>query len=279
MSVNEGRRKVDFAQYDSMSTEELEQILRQDAEAPAEQESDTEKILYVMEVLAKRNRETNRTGTTPQEAWESFQEHYAPEKDSIKSDRPIRPWVRRLIAAAAAVVLILCIPVTARAFGWEELWDVVARWAKETFSFISGESEQVNEPVAEDSVAYSSLQDLLKRNNRPSDMIPTWIPDGFILEDINKFITPEQEVYSAYYANNNDRLMIRVQAFISPKIQSTEIDGNVIEIFEHQNSKYYVFRNLDQLQVIWMTGSYECCISGNISLEIAERMINSIKEG
>ena len=114
MSVNENRREGDFAQYDSMSTEELERILRQDAEAPAEQESDTEKLLYVMEVLARRNRETNRSGTTPQEAWESFQEHYAPEKDSIKPDRPIRPWVRRLIAAAAQSIytLALCAAVT-----------------------------------------------------------------------------------------------------------------------------------------------------------------------
>ena len=121
-----------------LSTEELEQILRQDAEAPEEQETDTDFLLEVMEVLAERNRENAHTPKTAEEAWESFQKHYAPKSGSSRSAQPVCPWIRRLVAAVAALVLILCIPVTARAFGWEELWDVVARWAKETFSFVSG---------------------------------------------------------------------------------------------------------------------------------------------
>ena len=39
-----------------LSTEELEQILRQDAETPEEQETDTDFLLEVMEVLAERKR-------------------------------------------------------------------------------------------------------------------------------------------------------------------------------------------------------------------------------
>ena len=156
-----------------MSTEELEQILRQDAEAPADQEADTDFLLDVMEVLAGRDRENIQTKKTAEEAWASFQEHYAPDPEAVSSAKPVRPWIRRLIAAAAALVLILSIPLTARALGWDELWDVVARWAKETFSFVSGDPEQVSEPSPTYDGEYTSLQDLLKRSIRPYDTVPT----------------------------------------------------------------------------------------------------------
>lgn len=278
MSVNENRREGDFAQYDSMSTEELERILRQDAEAPAEQESDTEKLLYVMEVLARRNRETNRSGTTPQEAWESFQEYYSP-NTVTHPGKAARPWMRRLIAAAAAVVLILCIPVTARAFGWEELWDVVAKWAKETFSFVSGYTRETSEPSPIYDGVYTSLQDLLIRSNRPYNMIPTWIPDGFILEKAEKDISPQREVYRVLYKNGDLELTIRVQTSIESDFGNIEIENDPIEILRISEVDYYIFSNMAQIQIIWIGSPYECLISGDLSLEDARKMIDSIEKG
>ena len=278
MSVNENRRKRDFAQYDSMSTEDLEQILRQDAEAPAEQESDTDKLLYVMEVLARRNRETNCTGATPQEAWTSFREHYAPDPEAVKSDKPARPWLRRLIAAAAAVFLILSIPITARALGWDEFWDVVARWAKETFSFVSEGSEDASEPEPTDAIEYTSLQDLLKRNNRPYDMVPTWIPDGFVQNKVEKDISPLMETYRAFYMFGNREIEISVQLYLIQDSRKAEID-QLIEEYNYNGVSYYFFSNYNQLQVVWVDSDYECIISGDLNLDEAKKMIRSIERG
>lgn len=261
-----------------MSTEELEQILRQDAEAPADQEADTDFLLDVMEVLAGRDRENIQTKKTAEEAWASFQEHYAPEPEAIRSAKPARPWLRRLIAAAAALVLILCIPVTARALGWDELWDVVARWAKETFSFVRGDLEQVSEPSPTYDGEYTSLQDLLKRSNRPYDMVPTWIPDGFVLEKVEKDVTPEQEVYQALYKNGSREVKLNFKTFTYGNSWNVEIEDS-IEIQRESGIEYYIFSNLDKIQVIWIDESYECMISGDISLEEAKQMINSIKKG
>ena len=54
MSEKQSRGIGDLSKYDTMTTEELEEILRLDAQAPEEQESDIEKILYIMEVLTER---------------------------------------------------------------------------------------------------------------------------------------------------------------------------------------------------------------------------------
>lgn len=261
-----------------LSTEELERILRQDAEAPEEQETDTDFLLEVMEVLAERNRENAHTPKTAEEAWESFQKNYAPKAGGNKSAKPVRPWLRHLIAASAALVLILCIPTTAKALSLQKLWDVVARWAKETFSFVSGDAEQVSEPEATDAIEYSSLQDLLKRNNRPYDMVPTWIPDGFVLEKVEKNVMPGAESYRAFYRSGTKEMKIRVKTYSPVDSWSVEIE-NIVETYERYGIEYHIFSNLEQLQIVWISQSYECLVSGDISLEEAKKMIESIERG
>ena len=275
MPENRDRGSENLSQ---MSTEELEQILRQDTDTPGEQETDTDFLLEVMEVLAERKRENGKSEKTAEEAWKSFQEYYAPKPGLSRSARPAHPWIRRLIAAAAALALILCIPVTARAFGWDELWDVVARWAKETFSFVGGDSEQVSEPSPTYDGEITSFQEFLERNKIDCSMIPTWIPDGFVLKKVEKDITPGSEVYQAFYQNEYREVRINVKTFSSMDSWSIEIE-DAIEICEVNGVRYYFFSNLNQLQVVWMYESYECMFSGDLSLEEAKRMIDSIERG
>lgn len=282
MSENEHRGIQDLSQYDSMPTEALEQILRADAETPAEQESDVELILYVMEVLARRKKENQQSGKTAQQLWESFQQHYLPEQELQKQNTKKlsgHPWLRRMIACAAAVILILCIPLSSRALSLEELWDVVARWAKETFSFVSWDAEQVSEPEATDAIGYTSLQDLLKRNKVDSKMVPTWIPDGFSLKQVEKVMSPGREVYIAFYQNSEKELTIRIQTYMQENSLKFEVEEGSAEIYEYLDMKYYIFSNMDQLQIIWLENHYECVISGNISINDAKSMINSIQRG
>lgn len=276
MPENRDRGRENLSQ---MSTEELEQILRQDAEAPADQEADTDFLLDVMEVLAKRDKENVQTKKTAEEAWVSFQEHYAPDPEAVRSAKPVRPWLRRLIAAVAALVLILCIPVTAHAFNWDELWDVVARWAKETFSFVSRDAAQVSEPEATDAIEYASLQDLLERNKIENISIPTWVPDGFVLENVEKDEMPGLEIYRVRYSNRNRELKVRIQTHVSISPQNLEISKDLVEMYEFLGTNYYILSNFDQIQVVWIEGNYECTISGDISINDAKAMINSIEKG
>lgn len=57
MPDNQHRKDEKFAMHDAMSTEELQQLLREDASKPVGEESDTDSLFYIMEVLAKRRKE------------------------------------------------------------------------------------------------------------------------------------------------------------------------------------------------------------------------------
>ena len=58
----------DFSRFDKLSTEELREIIRQDSMLTEDEESDTDAILYIMEVLANREKSENDI-TDVKSAW------------------------------------------------------------------------------------------------------------------------------------------------------------------------------------------------------------------
>ena len=277
MSENLNR---DFSQYEAMSTEELEEILRLDAEAPEGAQSDTELLLFILEVLASRRNTKNITGNTAQKAWKSFQQNYMPEEPRKSAEMKKNTfWMRRLVAAAAVAVLLIFIPISTSALTLEAVWDIFARWAKETFSFVSGENAEIEEPNSDDNDEFLSFTQLLDKNNISVAVVPTWIPDGFLLEKIEKDVSPIQETYFARYSNGTQVFFIRIQNYLDDDFQKVETNQEYSEIYPALGVEYYLFENIDQCRASWVVETYECIISGDLSIEEIKLMIDSIGKG
>ena len=213
MSENTNRRHQDFAKYDAMSTEELEEILRLDLDAPPEQESDTEVLLTIMEILAQRKKESENKAF---EALDSFRRNYMLEEDQTApilhckkktySRTPAR-WLRTLAATAAVVALILLSSVTAKAFGCD-IWEAVIKWTEDTFHISIGTSSDAREPGTNNN--FASLEEALLRNEVSISLAPTLFPEGYTLSSITIEETPLQKVYTAIYHNGNNALRVVV---------------------------------------------------------------------
>ena len=273
MSENQNRGNIDFAKYDSMATEELEEILRLDAEMPEGQESDINKILYIMEVLAERKRNNSHTGKTALEAYESFKQNYMPETDNtapvkVKSRCP--RWMRSLTAAAAVLAILLASSITAKAFGFN-LWKTVIQWTQETFHFGQwGESKENN------TLPYTSLQEALEKANVPDKLVPTTVPEGYALVNITAERNPMKKTYRAIYANGEKNLVITVRDYLDKYPVYVEQSDGLTEEYTVSGVTYYLFSNLEHNRVVWLYESYECDISGDLTLEELKEMINSI---
>lgn len=279
MSENQNRGTADFAKYDTMTTEELEEILRSDSQSPEGQESDGELLLYVMGVLAERKRNSENPGKTAQQAWESFEKHYLPKEEETHTAKSNRTGLRRWIAAVAAAALLLTIPLTASALTWDEIWNAVATWAKETFSFVKEGQPSPTEPIEDDFNQYDSLRKALAEAGETFQGVPTWIPDGYNLLDITTEENPMRKSYIAIYTGENGMLMIAVQSYIGSDPEKIEINKELLEIYKAAETEYYIFSNVDQLRAVWINDSYECSISGNITMEEIKLMIDSIVKG
>ncbi len=277
MSENQNRGNIDFAKYDSMATEELEEILRLDAEMPEGQESDTDKILYIMEVLTERKRNNSHTGNTALEAYESFKQNYMPETDNhiipTKTKRRGSRWIRSLAAAAAVLVILIAGSVTAKAFGFD-IWKAVVQWTQETFRFGDGGNSD-----ADNNLPYASLQEALEKGNTPAWLAPTWIPDGFNINDIQVEQTPLKKTYKAIYTNADKNLVITVRDYLDADPIYVEQSEGLVEEYEVSGVIYYIFTDVDLKKAKWINGSYECSISGNVTIEDLKLMIDSIEKG
>ena len=280
MSENRNRN---YSKYDAMPTEELEEILRLDAAFPEREDSDTELLLYVMGVLANRRSNTELTKKTALESWESFQKNYLDEENSEDmwgpKNKTTAPWLRRLITAVAVIALVVCLPLSAQAFGWEDLWNIFARWAKETFSFVTEEGANVTDPDLVYNSEIASLWELLEEGEHDADIIPTWIPDGFIIDHLERDATPVQEVYRALYLYGDKTLEIRIQTYLQGDPGKVEINEELIEIYKPSDIEYYLFTNNEHMHAIWTTDSYECYIAGDLTIEEIKLMIDSIGKG
>ena len=131
----------DHSKFDNMSTAELNEYLRQDSYC---EDSNLDDILYVMEVLERREKEDgNYSPPDVQKAWAEFQKYYNTEDNdgkplrdfddefddmfgseptaeiiSIKKARKgLRRTVKSLISVAAAIFVVIIGSVTAKALG------------------------------------------------------------------------------------------------------------------------------------------------------------------
>lgn len=281
------RRDEKFAKYDAMSTDELQQILRDDASNSEGAEYDTETLFYVMEVLAKR-RQARNEGKSPEEALESFKQNYYTENDissvSERTTAAFKPssrgrWRRGLIAAAAMLVIVIGSSITANAMGFD-LWEVIAKWTQETFHFgHAGDVDNLDEPDANDDTPFEGLQEALEQLDIHAELVPTWIPDGFVESDVKVYDTPKQRQIVAQYEYNDKSIRIRITDYLDAHPVQIEQSESLLEIYLSNDIDYYIFENEEQVQAVWIIDNFECYISGPVTLSEIKEIIDSIKKG
>jgi hypothetical protein len=301
MPESRENKRRDYSKFDNMNTEMLEAILLADSQLPDGENSDTDAILYIMEVIAKREK-AYPTGkfTDVHNAWASFSENYMPyiedskslydfentqetgirQTPSLQTSRPIkkRRFMRVASIAAAITVLLLASTITASAFGFD-LWGTVAKWTRDTFGF-SNAATQETPDVHEmnDENEYDSLQNALDYYGITTQLAPTWFPDGYLLDSISVTETPLRTTFDASYVKNGERISVTIISLIKPSTSTYEKDDGEVTVYTTNSIDYYIMTNLNRTNVVWTTENYECSFSGNFSLEEAKKIIDSIYE-
>ena len=278
-----------FAKYNAMSTEELQQILREDASKPeGQEETSTEALFYIMEVLAQR-RQARNEGKSPAEALEAFHKYY--EEGEVPSQTEREPviqkkssttpnWVKRLVAAAAIIILIFSGSITAKAFGFD-LWEVIVKWTQENFHFgqVSEQPNNGDAPREESSEVFIGLQAALDDYDITTPLVPNWIPDGYVEETIRTQDTPKQRQFIAKYQDGEKVIKVWITDYLEGYPSQIEQSNTAVEVYEHGGVSYYIIEDNEQMRAAWVVDSFECYISGPVSVEELKMMIDSIEKG
>lgn len=278
---------ADLARYDAMTDEDLEALLRLDAQKPEGEETELDTLLYIMEVLARRRRNSDHPGKTPEEAFASFQQNYYPigesggeagtapqasaKRNTVKPRLP--QWLRGAAAAAAVLVIVLFGSMTAKAFG-VDVWAAVAQWTQETFHFGGKDPE---EPA--DNMAFDSLQDALAQYEIFTPLVPTWFPGRVELLNIRIDEKPMANTFLAAYQYGEGLIKIQIKSYLNTDPQQIERSDALVEAYDCNGITYYIFEDNNQLRTAWINGNYECFISGALTVDEMKTMIDSISKG
>lgn len=273
----------DFSMYDEMDDEQLRQILRDDASNTEGEDTDMELILHIMEVLAKRRREANQD-ITPEEALDRFNKKYTYTDNSLVSEerltkpkfRGFTRWQRWVATIAAVLILVFGSSLTAQAFGFD-IFELIAKWTQETFHLGYGyNNDETNPPVPKDNLPYTKLQEALNRYKVQVQLVPTWIPEGYEELDVDVQETPKRRIFTALYQNGDKTMQVRLSDHVNTHPVQVEQSDSLTELYSVNGINYYIFSNNEQVQIVWVNDTFECVISGFLSLDEAKEIIDSI---
>lgn len=281
-------RREQFAlKYDIMEDEQLRDILRADASKPEGEESDVDEIFYVMELLVRRRVERGEA-RDPAEALEAFKKRYpndlvVDEEDEACSEKVIpysgrsAGWKRRLVAAAAAAALIV-VGVTSVSAAKFNLWETIAKWTQETFHWGTAQETDNYVPTPDKQSPCADLLDMLQQNKIPTNLVPTWLPDGFVMSEMKVVEQMDRRLIYAQFVNEDRNIMIQIQDYLDENPRQFEQSGEDVQVYSNNGVQYYIFTNNQAIQIVWIINHYECEIHGTFTLDDAKLMIDSIIE-
>lgn len=326
MSGSDQQTTNKFAHFDAMRTDALRELLRQDSLTDTD-EDHLEAILYISEVVAKRDKEEN-TNNIPDvnEAWQSFNQNYRPllksgvslygdddddhdddddgsfagemdrrdennasaadgapdtssaeHTENITTEKKTHKRSSRVLLRAARFIAVLCVIIvvgsfTTQAFGIN-IWEKVAQWTKETFSLGSTSAVLVT-PTG--SYEDQEVWDTLKQYGVETKLVPKWLPDGYLFENILVQEQPAKTKFFITYITDGTELTIAITMLSKASTRVYEKDENEVTVYTLHGIDHYIQKNIDQTDIVWFNGNYECAIHGNFSVEDAELMIDSI---
>ena len=277
VSITKGK---DIEYLESLSTAELENLMRF---AFLESEPDVESLEKMMSVYEERN-EIQPLDTAA--AWERFQLYYSGYEETFPyedADNPIQtrrskknvyPHVRkrvlrfRNIAAALIVVMILFYVSPASAY----FIPAIANWRGGVFWF---GQQNMNSQIDNELV---SLHDVLADYGVTDKVAPTWLPDGFSLLELSIIPSPSRTIIHVLFGYDKKELTIQVIILSDSQVHSYEMDDGGVEVYRRNEVEHQLLTNNGKLNVIWTSGNYECAITGDISVDEAKKMIDSIYE-
>lgn len=252
------------------------------APVPASCPEDEAYVDALEEAIIEKENE-NPTGFFPDvdQQWEQFVTHYLPDqKDTalepertehavsaqtnqqfhtVPPKRVVRfkrVW-RTALVAAIAIACMFAILVTAQAAGID-VFGAMARWTQDVFSF--GQivpNSQVSDNLAQETetpdAEFASLQEALDAYGMTEVHEPSWLPEGYALEELDATCLddPFLRSFSASYTDGEGRVSISIMSYEGEPITQVQKTDSPVESMEKSGTMFYYVENSVGHTIAW----------------------------
>lgn len=283
MNIN-NKSDVLYKYYSSFTTPQLKTMLKSDFYVSDKKELSSETIETILNILHSRENVKNENFNID-DGWNSFKLNYLPfvEQNSTLFDDPtattttrkaIKAFYKKREFAAAIVIGMIMTGIFSTTTTAQNLFSYIANWTKETFWF----NENNSSTNYNQSKIKSTLANDYDFSKIPDNLLPTWLPDGFVQKDLTGYENSSEKVVYISFENeeNHSFLNITISYLYAEVSNIYEKDNTKVTIYQKNGIDYYLLSNLNTNTAIWKNDSFECQIDGDISIDELKQIIDSI---
>lgn len=258
---------------DAMSTENLQELLRN--EMDADRDLDVDLVKAILSVLDAR---TEQKDIDVDAAWDRFFHNHLPSEPivAMPEDTPIRKKGSRKkhlirIGLIAALIAVFCLGagLTASAAGYD-VWDTVMQWSSETFGFSFGQNNGT--ASMKYNPEYTDMWVALEDSGITVPVLPKYLPDGYKQVECDC----GNGYFFAGYENGDSVIIIQIQEIINQDNMQHEKDQVEPEKYIAGKTEHYISTNMGEYIAAWTHNGYECLICGVQTKQELLMMIDSI---
>lgn len=260
---------------EAMSAVRLAQSMEDALEHMTEETYDETVISAYLDELDKKAPMPEMPSTD--DAWKTFRKRskeasYVFGDPLPKRSTRFRRALRVSMIAAIMVVVLFGAMVVAQAAG-VDVFGSVARWTEETFHF------SISADNSTDTKWFDGQKEL-DAAGIDKDFLPTRIPDGYTLEDIQiTELSGQTDVYAVFSNSDRSTFDILISIYRNPADIETQIfEKDDIQVQTHQvdDKTVYLFYNLGVMNAVCQYRNVIYSIAGDLSQESVLELIHSI---
>lgn len=269
---------------EEITTEELNDLIRADFNGTQPLEEDF--LIAVLGELSKREPISEEQKIA---AWERFRqnrERIEQEKRVKKilnwvsrEDEPRNLWQARFArigawaATVALVIFLFAVPVR----GSSSAFQIFINWTDSVFSAeLVDPTHPTSAPSSAAAEGLAQIQAELDKYGVTERLVPSWLPDGFALEKLNSYKLDNGIYVYGVFSNEDKAIMLAYRDKSTANSIMGEKEDQEVHPYIVGDITYYLMSNADEVQCIWINGSIQGIISGDLLITDLEVIVNSI---
>lgn len=181
-------------------------------------------------------------------------------------------WKRLGKAMIAAVLAIALLGIVPSALGRQNVFEAVGKWSKELFSFCR--PKETKFVFQTDHPGLQELYDTVTELGVTQNVVPTWLPEGYELDGIEKKTMPKGMIVYAVFVSEGSEIQISF-SICNEARENQYQKKDVLESFEHNGAVTYIIENNERFCAMWQIDNIECSVHAE-KKDILYKIIHSI---
>ena len=186
----------------------------------------------------------------------------------------LRKTRKLLILAAVLIVLFSAVSVTA--FG-NTFFRTFAQWTSQIFHMGTSQSATIgyNDLAVGESRTYDTPEEMLADFGIQGQLLPTWLPEGFVLYECKAERMIPGLRLKAKYSNGDSYIMLHYVQTCKKDELDVEKDSVTVSLKNWGGIRHYVISDINSEKVVWTNGDFESRVAGNISIKELQKVVAS----